>query len=282
MRRFITVLALLAVVSPLGAQAQNDETLADIRQELSILYVEVQRLKRELSTTGASGDVTVGGSALDRLGAIESELQRLISKTEELEFRIDRVVTDGTNRVGDLEFRLCELESGCDVSTLETGDTLGGVAPATNGGTDAVILPADDDATLPEDGPELAVSEKADFEAAEAALTAGDYAVAATKLAAFQQAYPGGPLTERAGLMRGEALEKSGDLKQAGRAYLDLFSTNEAGPLAPEALYRLGAILGQLGQTDQACVTLSEVGVRFPQDAVAPQAQTQMGQLGCQ
>lgn len=282
MRRFITVLALLAVVSPLGAQAQNDETLADIRQELSILYVEVQRLKRELSTTGASGDVTVGGSALDRLGAIESELQRLTSKTEELEFRIDRVVTDGTNRVGDLEFRLCELESGCDVSTLETGDTLGGVAPATNGGTDAVILPADDDTTLPEDGPELAVSEKADFEAAEAALTAGDYAAAATKLAAFQQAYPGGPLTERAGLMRGEALEKSGDLKQAGRAYLDLFSTNEAGPLAPEALYRLGAILGQLGQTDQACVTLSEVGVRFPQDAVASQAQTQMGQLGCQ
>ena len=280
MRRFVAVLALVAVVSPVGGWAQSEETLADIRQELSILYVEIQRLKRELSTTGASGDVTVGGSALDRLGAIEAELQRLTSKTEELEFRIDRVVTDGTNRVGDLEFRLCELESGCDISTLETGSTLGGVAPTTNTGTDAVILPADEGSA--DGGPELAVSEKADFDAAEAALTAGNYTEAASKFAAFQQAYPGGPLTDKAGLLRGESLEKSGNLKEAGRAYLDLFSTNETGPVAPEALYRVGNILGQLGQGDQACITLDEVSVRFPQDAAAGQARTKMAQLGCQ
>ncbi|WP_299841836.1 tol-pal system protein YbgF [uncultured Roseovarius sp.] len=275
MRRFVAVLALVAVVCPAGAWAQNDETLADIRQELSILYVEIQRLKRELSTTGATGDATVGGSALDRLGAIESELQRLTSKTEQLEFRIDKVVTDGTNRVGDLEFRLCELESGCDVATLEPGSTLGGIALSTNTGTDATLDPV-------EDGPELAVGEKADFDAAEAAMTSGNYADAAARFEAFQQAYPGSPLSDKVGLMRGEALEKSGDLKQAGRAYLDLFSTNEAGPAAPEALYRVGSILGQLGQNDQACVTLGEVGVRFPQDAAVAQAQTKMAQLGCQ
>lgn len=277
MRRFVAVLALVAVVAPMGVWAQNDETLADIRQELSILYVELQRLKRELSTTGASGDVTVGGSALDRIGAIESELQRLTSKTEELEFRIDRVVTDGTNRVGDLEFRLCELESGCDISTLETGSTLGGVAPATNTGTDAVAV-----AEPVEEGPELAVGEKADFEAAEAAMTSGNHAEAATKFAAFKQAYPGSPLGDKAALMHGEALEKSGDLKQAGRVYLDLFSTNETGPVAPEALLRVGGILGQLGQKDQACVTLGEIGVRFPQNVAVTQAQSKMAQLGCQ
>lgn len=280
MRRIVAVLALVAAVSPAGGWAQSDETLADIRQELSILYVELQRLKRELSTTGASGDVSVGGSALDRLGAIEAELQRLTSKTEELEFRIDRVVTDGTNRVGDLEFRLCELESGCDIATLETGKTLGGVAPATNAGTDAGLEPVEEGSG--DAGPELAVSEKADFEAAEAAMADGNYADAAAKFQAFQTAYPGGPLTGKAGLLRGESLEKAGDLKQAGRAYLDLFSTNEAGPEAPEALYRVGAILGELGQTDQACVTLGEVGVRFPQNAVVAQAQTKMAQLGCQ
>ncbi len=280
MRRFVAVLALVAAVSPAGARAQNQETLADIRQELSILYVEIQRLKRELSTTGASGDVAVGGSALDRLGAIETELQRLTSKTEELEFRIDKVVTDGTKRVGDLEFRLCELESGCDISTLETGSTLGGVAPATNAGSDAVVQPAQEEAA--DGGPELAVSEKADFDAAEASLSAGNYTEAAAEFAAFQRAYPGGPLTDKAGLLRGEALEKSGQLKEAGRAYLDLFSNNETGPVAPQALYRVGNILGQLGQKDQACITLDEVGVRFPQDAAAGQAQSKMSQLGCQ
>ncbi len=275
MRRFVCVLALVAMVAPAGVQAQNEETLADIRQELSVLHVELQRLKRELSTTGSSGNLTVGASALDRLAAIESELQRLTSKTEELEFRIDKVVSDGTNRVGDLEFRLCELESGCDVATLETGSTLGGVTPtvAPDAGTTAQTSP---------DTPEMAVSEQADFEAAEAAMASGSYVDAAVKLEAFQQAYPGGPLTEKAGLLRGEALEKSGDLKQAGRVYLDLFSSNETGPNASEALYRLGAILGQLGQNDQACVTLAEVGARFPQDAALGRAQSKMAQLGCQ
>ena len=135
LRRSLSVLAFVAMTLPSVGGAQSDETLADIRQELSILYVELQRLNRELSTTGASGDVTVGGSALDRIGAIEAELQRLTAKTEQLEFRIDRVVRDGTNRVGDLEFRLCELEADCDIANLEPGSTLGGVAPTTNTGT---------------------------------------------------------------------------------------------------------------------------------------------------
>ncbi len=39
----------LGAAVPVLAQ---DQTLADIRQELSVLSVEVQRLKRELSTTG--------------------------------------------------------------------------------------------------------------------------------------------------------------------------------------------------------------------------------------
>lgn len=276
LRRSLSVLAFVAMTLPSVGGAQSDETLADIRQELSILYVELQRLNRELSTTGASGDVTVGGSALDRIGAIEAELQRLTAKTEQLEFRIDRVVRDGTNRVGDLEFRLCELEADCDIANLEPGSTLGGVAPTTNTGTDATPAPTQDD------GPELAVGEKSDFEVAEAALTAGNYVDAAVKFEAFQAAYPGSPLSDRAGLLRGEALEKSGDLKQAGRAYLDLFSANETGPEAAQALFRVGNILGQLGQVDQACVTLGEVSVRFPQDPAAGQAQATMSQLGCQ
>ncbi|MEO0761253.1 MAG: tol-pal system protein, partial [Pseudomonadota bacterium] len=37
-----------------GAVAQDAETLADIRQEMTVLYVEVQRLRRELSTTGGA------------------------------------------------------------------------------------------------------------------------------------------------------------------------------------------------------------------------------------
>lgn len=275
MRHFVKLLVCVALLGPVGAQAQSSETIADIRQELSVLFVELQKLKRELSTTGSAGQLGSGGSLVDRVNAIESEVQRLTKKTEELEFRIDRVVTDGTNRVGDLEFRLCEMDEACDIGTLETGSTLGGVESATGGGG-FVAAPE------PTDAPQLAIGEQADFERAEAALAGGQYAEAAAQFAAFQSAYPGGPLSGRAGLMRGEALEGANQQSDAARAYLETFSADPNGPEAPEALYRLGRSLGRLGQADEACVTLGQVAARYPQSSAVQSAQGEMTNLGCQ
>ena len=112
MRQFFLATALIAVSVVPGVTQEREQTLADIRQELTVLHVEVQRLNRELSTTGAPSASLAGTSVLDRVTAIEAELQRLTSKTEELQYRVQRIVEDGTNRIGDLEFRLVELEGG--------------------------------------------------------------------------------------------------------------------------------------------------------------------------
>jgi len=276
----LAVLATLACVPRPGLAQDRDATLADIRQELSVLYVELRRLRRELSTTGGTGELVTGGSVLDRLSAIEGELQRLTAQTEELELRIEGVVRDGTNRIGDLEFRLCELEPDCDIATLGETPTLGGA-----GASDPVpgAAPADDAANG--DGaaePELAVGEKEDFENAEAALEDGEYAAAADLLRGFRETYPGSPLAGRAGLLLGRALEGAGDTSGAARAFLNTFSAAPADPAAPQALYRLGAALGRLGKVDEACVTLGEVGPRYPQAAdVVEAARDEMRELGC-
>ena len=268
---------MLVTLPSLGAAQDRTETLADIRQELSVLYVEIQKLKRELNTTGGAGQLSSGGSLLDRVNAIEGELQRLTSKTEELEFRVGRVAEDGANRIGDLEFRLCELEEGCDIGALGESTTLGGVDGATGGGT---VLP--DAGTGDADGPQMAVAEQSDFDAAKAAMEAGNYEAAAEKFAAFRQTYPGGPLTGQAGLLQGEALEGAGQLTQAARVYLDLFSADPNGAVAAQALFRLGRSLGRLGKTEEACVTLAEVGTRFPQSDAVLEAQSSMRNLGCE
>lgn len=296
MRWFSKYAVMVLLGMPVMAPAQaSGETLADIRQELSVLYVELQRLKRELSTTGGASQGAVGSTVIDRVNVIEGELQRLTSKTEQLEFRIDRVVTDGTNRVGDLEFRICELEPSCNVGTLEVGDTLGGVAPATTGiaadatggGTQSAGLVPESgigggaSVIAPEDSVELAVGERADFDAALATFNEGSHAEAAEQFAAFQTNYPGSPLGADAGLKRGEALELTGETTQAARAYLDTFSAEPNGVKAPDALFLLGRALGRLGQTNEACVTLSEVGARFPNAAVVPQAQAEIQTIGC-
>ena len=263
----------IIAVTPLAPAMAQDraQTLTDIRQELSVLYVEIQGLKRELSTTGAAGGVVAGGNATDRLNAIEGELARLIGKTEELEFRINRVVADGSNRIGDLEFRLCELEEGCDLATAGQGGTLGGddlpTAPVT--------------APVPDTGGQMAVGEQADFNAAMEALSGGAFEDAAGKFATFTETYTGGPLTGQAHYHRGEALEALGRTSDAARAYLTSFSGAPDGARAPDALYKLGTSLGALGQVQEACLTLAEVGVRFPGSAAQADAEAARQGLSC-
>lgn len=270
----VHVLAIVTAVFCLGSGgvvAQDQQTLADIRQELNVLYVEIQKLRRELSTTGAPTTTVTGASVLDRMTAMEEQLKALTSKTERLQYRVEQIVRDGTNRIGDLEFRLVELEGG-DVSKLGETTTLGGDVDI------AAVGPADPD--TPDTG-ELAVGEQADLRAAGKALSEGDFRKAAELYAQFGQSYPGSPLAAEAEYGRGKANDGLGDTREAARAYLASFSADPTGPVAPDALFELGAALGRLGQGEQACVTLGEVGARFPASEAATSAREEMGALGC-
>ncbi len=62
MRRLLTLCAL--ALWPHAAAAQDAQTLADIRQELSVLSVELQRLNSQLNTTGAANPNLAGTSVL--------------------------------------------------------------------------------------------------------------------------------------------------------------------------------------------------------------------------
>lgn len=269
MRRLALV---LAVVPGLAWGQADPQTLADIRSQIAALSQEIGGLRAELSASGQLSTGVAGNTPLERLNAIEAELQRLTSKTEELEFRINRITTDGTNRLGDLEFRICELEEGCDVSLLGQTPSLGGVDNAT-----VVPVPAEP----PVEGPDLAVNEQQDFERAEGALATSDFRGAADLFAAFVTAYPGSPLTARAQLGRGSALDSLGDVSNAARAYLDSFSADPDGPIAADALLGLGRNLAKLGQVPDACVTLGEVATRFPSSPLVADAQSERQRLGC-
>ncbi|WP_370313387.1 tetratricopeptide repeat protein [Sagittula sp.] len=264
----------IMVAAVIAAAPVQAETLADVKQDLAVLSVEVQKLKRELSTTGSS-TVQVSGDVLQRLNTIESELQRVTAKAEELEFRIGQVAEDGGNRISDLQFRVCELEPGCDLSSVGQGTSFGGeTAPV----ADAPVAAGTDD--LPFDG-ELAVSEEADFRAAQEALDGGDNARASDLFANFRQTYPGSPLESAALVGEGQALEAQGDTREAARRYLDAYSRFPDDQIAPQALWRLGETLGKLGSVSEACVTLAEVGNRYPGSEVINSAADSRIALGC-
>jgi tol-pal system protein YbgF len=274
MRRLCAALLCVILAGPAIAQDRS-QTLADIRQELSVLFVELQRLGQELNTTGGASGTGASGSMLQRMDALEAEIRRLAALTEDLQIRVDSVVRDGTNRVGDLEFRLCELEADCDIATLGETPNLGGVEPS--GAAPAIAVTPSDQGT----GPQLAVAEQEDFDRARAAFEAGDYAAASAALMAFTQTYPGGPLSAQAHFLRGEAEARQNAWSTAARAYLDSFSAAPDGEIAPAALTALGRALGRLGQTEEACLTLQEVAVRFPGDPAIAAAEAEQFNLGC-
>ena len=275
-KTFLRLMLLVSVALAQPAQAQDRaQTLADIKAELSALMAGFTALKQELVATGAAGSGVAGGDALQRLDAIEAELMRLTAKTEAVELKVNRVVSDGTNRVGDLEFRLCEVTEGCDIAALPETPPLGGEAPG------PVPAPVIADPAAPGAGPELAIGEQADFDRAREVLASGDFRSAAELLATYAQSYPGGPLMQEAQFLRGEALSQLGETSNAARAYLEAFSGAPDGALAGQALLKLGQALGDLGQVPEACVTLGEVGIRFPGSIDATAAQVSMQGLGC-
>jgi tol-pal system protein YbgF len=269
------VLCLLPV---LGHAQDRAQTLADIRNELSALAAEFNALKAELVSSGAASSGAAGGDALQRMDTIEAELARLTARTEEVELKLNRVVSDGTNRIGDIEYRLCEATEGCDPTTLGSTPTLGG----DTGGAVAPVADAGVGAATATGGAELAVAEQQDFDRAKEVLGQGDFPGAAALFATYAQSYPGGPLVPEAHYLRGEALTKQGDTANAARAYLDAFSAAPEGPLAGDALLKLGEGLGALGQVPEACVTLGEVSTRFPGSMAATQATVAMQGFGCQ
>ena len=265
-------LGLILALSPGLALAQDRaQTLADIRAELAALAAEFNALKAELVSTGAATSGAAGGDALTRMDTIEAALAALTARTEAVELRLNRVVADGTNRIGDLEYRLCEVTEGCDPATLGATSVLGGDSVA--------VAPVAGEPVA--GGAELAISEQADFDRAKAVYGQGDFRGAADLFLQFTQAYPGSPLEPEAHFLRGEALSTLGETSNAARAYLDAFSASSEGPFAPDALLRLGEALGVLGQVPEACVTLGEVGLRFPASMAATQATVALQALGC-
>lgn len=276
------VLALaLAVAAGGPAGAQKAQTVADIRAELGVLNGQVQQLRDQLVQSGAAGGLsTAPASALTRLDALEAELRRLTDRVEVLSNDLARILQDASNQIGDIEFRLTELEGG-DTAVLGTPELLGGgfTRPMPRPAAEGV---AGGGAGTPAPAVELTVTEKSDFDAAVAAAESGDNAKAVTLFDAFLATYPGSPFASEAQYRRGEALAAQGEWRAAARSFLDAFSGAPTDPIAPQALYRLAISLSELGQIEEACLTLNEVDMRYPGSSLAGDVAAKRASLRCQ
>lgn len=262
-----------------GLAQDKAQTLADIRNELAQLSAQLQDLRGQLQAEGPAGYQAAGGdSAIDRMNAMEAQLSQLTGQTEQLQNRIDRVVKDGTTRIGDIEFRLCEMEEGCDLGSLTTptlGDQ-GSAAPLPSSNRQgALAAPASPSAGA------ATAAEKADFDRAREVLGQGDFRRAADLFAAVAETHAGGPLTAEALFLRGAALDSAGDLPAAGIAWLESFAANPNGPQAADALLGLSRAMSAKAGPAEGCYYLQEILARFPDAPQAAEAEKRLSAAEC-
>ncbi len=279
------VLAAGLALAALGAQAQDrSATLADLRTELGQLTQDLQSLRSELVASGPAGFAMAGGdSAIDRMNAMEARLAQLTGQTEQLQNRIDRIVKDGTTRIGDIEFRLCEMEPNCDLGSLTTpdlGGQGGGAAPAPVPGQQGSLNRGSNVTTTSTAGV-ATEAERADFDRAREVLGQGDFRKAAELFATVAKAHAGGALTSEALFLRGAALDSAGDLQEAGVAWLASFASDPNGPFAADALLGLSRATTELGKPGDGCPYLFEIETRFPDSEQAAEATRRLEASDC-
>lgn len=274
-----TAMPELAPAAP-AAPAANPATLADLRDQLQQLTAELQSLRAELVASGAEGFQAAGGdSAIDRMNAMEQQLSRLTGQTEQLQNRIQRIVNDGTRRVSDIEFRLCEMDPNCDLGALMTTPELGSAGSGAIGPVIGNPVPGPQTAATAEGQPSPA--EQQDFDRAQEVLGQGDFQQAAQLFAAIAETHAGGPLTSEALFLKGSALDSAGNADQAAAAWLESFAANPNGKRAGESLLGIARIIADKGDPLAACLYLSEIPVRFAGSDSATEAQRRMDELKC-
>lgn len=280
MRRATAWTLAIGLLAALPAAAQDGPTLADLQADLRALSGDLQSLRGEMMASGQLGYAAAGGdSAIDRMNAMEAQIAALTGQAEQLQNRIRRIVADGTTRLGDMEFRLCEMDPNCDLSTLMNPPELGSTGGS--GAMPALPAPASGSGGAAPRPPATTASEQADFDRAREVLGQGDFRRAAELLAAVAETHAGGPLTAQALYLRGVALDRAGDPDGAAGAWLESFAADPEGSGSADSLLGLARIIGEKGDPLAACLYLAEIPVRFGGSDAAAEAERRMTDLDC-
>jgi tol-pal system protein YbgF len=102
------------------------------------------------------------------------------------------------------------------------------------------------------------------FSAALQAFQAGQYPEAETGFKSFLAANPAHRLTPDAVFYIGETYLQRSRPREAAEQYLKVTTDYSKSSRAPESMVRLGQSLAALGNSEQACATLTEFGKRYP------------------
>lgn len=281
--------AVLVLCGPAAAQVSARASVADLRAELVLLDDQIRQVRDALVAQGTPrGLPREAATPLTRVDQLEAELRRITARVEVLSNELSRVVEAATNRVGEIEFRLTELEGG-DVSLLATPEpplgggittvappmpaprgtapagatAIEGVAPSVEPDGSAPLARGDGTAPLAGgDGtPPLAGADGT----APLADTDGTAPPADGNAAQLT-------VTEQGDFDRAVAAAEAGDHAAAAAQFDTFLRTYPGGPLSGEAQFRRGEALAALGDWQGAARSFLDAFSGAPEGPRAPRS----------
>lgn len=292
----------LVFVAPAAAQNAGNATAVDSFY-IDQMASRIDRLELDMQGLVRSGQIPAGGGnypaaqsagASDealanmqlKITALEEELASVTGKLEDAEFRIERLVEQLERMTRDTEFRLSALEQ------KTGGGALAGQDLPEQGGESAGapigVVPSDkpEISEKPADasGFQLPAGSPAEqYNYAIGLLRNGAYGDAEAAFNAFLAQHGADPLAANAQYWLGESYYVRDMQKEAAKAFLQGLKQYPNGPKAADSMLKLGMSLARLGQIEQACVALGELGSRYPDASpkVKARAQTERKKAGC-
>lgn len=283
-RRISLVAVLVAVAFSAPAVAQQRIQIGEMVQRIDRLEAEVARLRVSPTT----------GSDVARLDQIESELRRLTGMIERLDFENRKLKETTDKRVAEFEARLKALEgtptSTKSVSTAPPTPTYGSDPMPYTPLANPVPARQYAESTTPEQpiGQQAALSapavESYGVTAAAPAyvqpsagqgpeqlyqeglrlLNRGSFDEAGAQFEELIAAHPQDERSGHAQYWLGDMHFKLGRFEQAATAFLNSFRNWPEGAKAPDSLLKLGMTLATIGKREEACLSLSQVPIRYP------------------
>ncbi len=102
------------------------------------------------------------------------------------------------------------------------------------------------------------------YKKSDEALLRRQFDIASNGFRKFLQTYPDHSLAGSAQYWLGESYFSQGDFRTAAQNYLQGYQKYPKSRRAPDSLLKLGMALNKLGQKDQGCAALSNVGTEYP------------------
>ncbi len=309
---------LLAVGSS-GAVAQSSD-LQNLIQRVDRLQREISTLQRQVYAGGEVPQPAPGAGAAiapgedvkpvvaarlhTRINELENQLRNLTGQIEQANFEVSQVAARLDKLVGDVDFRLRELEArlggGFPAEGGQGGPALG-AAPAGQPGGLAAADPATPQvlgevpraqvealrsgqgqgqgqptslapqtgsvaaaAPAPSGGGLPGSSVKADYDYAFGLLRQANYVEAESALKDFLEQHADDPLAGNAKYWLGETYYVRGDFRQAAVTFAEGFQRYPESTKAADNLLKLGMSLAQLNKKDDSCGAFSELLKRYP------------------